>query len=134
MKGLLVAVGATLTLSSVGSSDVFAQHYGGNSGYGGSSYYGGYSSPRLSVSVGYGNARVYPMQNCGASNFNSGFGGYNHGVRYGGYQSSCRHVHRSWDDTTHPDYHSPSRVPHHGHFDYVPCIARMAIPGTIRKR
>jgi hypothetical protein len=120
MKGLLVVVGAALALSSVGSSDVFAQHYGCNSGYGGSSYYGGDSSPRLSVSVGYGNVGVSPTQNYGYSNFNSGFGGYHHGAGYGGYQSYGGHVHRSWHDTTHLDYHAPSLVPHRGHFDYVP--------------
>ena len=120
MKGLLIVVGATLALGFVGASDASAQHYGRHSGYGRSSYYGGYSSPRLSVSVGYGNVGVYPSQNYGYSRFNSGFGGYNHGVGYGGYRAHGGHVHQTWHDTTHLDYHGPSLVPHRGHFDYVP--------------
>lgn len=120
MKSLLVTVGATLVLGVVGVSDASAQHHGRHSGHRGGSYYGGYSSPRLSVSVGYGNVGVYPTRNYGYSGFNSRFGGYNQGVGYGGYQSYGRPVHRTWHDTTHLDYHAPSLVPHRGHLDYVP--------------
>jgi len=121
MKGLLVAVGATLALGFVGVSDASAQHYGCNSGYGGSSYYGGHLSPRLSLSVGYGNVGVYPTQNYGYSGFNSGFGGgYIQPVGYSHYPFYSGHVHRSWHNTTHLDYHALSLVPHRGHLDYVP--------------
>ena len=120
MKSLLVAVSATLALSFVGASDASAQHYGCNSGYGGSSYYGGYSSPRLSVSVGYRNVGTYPRQNYGYSGSNSGFGGYNQGVGYGVYTTYGGGIHRTWHNTSHLDYHAPSLVPHRGHFDYVP--------------
>ena len=120
MKTLLVATGAMLALSFVGAGVASAQHYGCNSGYGGGSYYGGYSSPRLSVSVGYGNVGLYQSRNYGYSGYNSGFGGYNRGfgnVRYPSYGGG---VHRTWHDTTHLDYHGPSLVPHRGHLDYVP--------------
>ncbi len=119
MKGLLIAVGATLALGFVGSKDASAQHYGCNSGYGGGSYYSGYSSPRLSVSVGYGNTGVYPTRNYGYSGFNSGYSGY-HGAGYSGYPSNRGYGHRTWHDTSHLDYHQPALVPHRGHLDYVP--------------
>lgn len=120
MKSLLVAVGAMLALSIVGASNASAQHFGHHSGHGRNSYYGGYSSPRLSVSLGYGNLGMYPRQNYGYSGYNSGFGGYNHGSGYGGYPVYGGRVHRTWHDTSHYDYHPPSVVPHRGHFDYVP--------------
>lgn len=120
MKRLLVAVSAALALGFVGVSVASAQHYGRNSGYGGSSYQGAYSSPRLSVSVGYGNVGVYPTQNYGYSGFNSGFRGYTQSAGHSNYPSYGGHAHRTWHNTTHLDYHAPSLVPHRGHLDYVP--------------
>ena len=120
MKSLLVAVGAVLALSFVGASNASAQHYGCNSGFGGRSYHGGYSSPGLSVSIGYRNVGAYPTQNYEYSGYNSRFGGYNQSVGYGGFLSQRGSVHRTWHDTSHLDYHAPSLVPHRGHLDYVP--------------
>jgi hypothetical protein len=111
MKSLLVAAGALLALSFVGSSGAVAQHYGCNSGYG-----RGYSSPGLSVSVGYGNFGGYQSRNFRSVGFNSGFSGY----RGHGYPVYGGRTHSTWHDTSHLDYHGPSLVPHRGHFDYVP--------------
>lgn len=120
MKELMIAASALFALSFVGTSDASAQHHGCNSGFGGGyssgysggyGYGGGYSSPRLSVSVGYGNYGGYPLQSFG----NSGYGGYS---GHGGYPVYGGH--RTWHDTSHLDYHTPSLVPHRGHFDYVP--------------
>jgi len=129
MKRLLIAASAVLALGFAGSSDASAQHYGCNSGFGGgySSGYGGgygsgfgrrYSSPRLSVSVGYGNYGGHPSQIFGNSGFNSGFSGYNGYSGYGGHHGIGGHS--TWHDTSHLDYHGPSLVPHRGHFDYIP--------------
>ena len=114
MKRLLVAASAVWALSLAFSSQASAQHYGCGSGYG---YGGGYSSPRLSFSVGYGgNSRF----GSGYSGFNSGYSGYGGHSGYGGYPAYGGHVHQTWHDTSHYDYHAPSLVPHRGHSDYVP--------------
>ena len=112
MKRFFIAASAVLALSFVGSSFASAQHHGRHSGYG---YGGRYSSPRLSVSVGYGNFGHYSGH--------SGYGrhqGYGQHPGFGGYQVYGGHGHSSWHDTSHLDYHGPSLVPHRGHFDYVP--------------
>lgn len=117
MKSLVFAAGALMALSFVCSSDAAAQHYGRSYGGGhGRSYGGGYSSPGLSVSVGYGNIGGYRSNNFRSVGYNSGFSGYNRGVGY----PAHRGVHSTWHDTSHLDYHGPSLVPHRGHFHYVP--------------
>lgn len=107
MKSLLFVASAALALCVVGSSDASAQHHHFRTGYG---HGGGYSSPRLSVSVGYGNFGGYRSYGSGFNQF-QGYGGY---PVYGG------HTPRVWHDTSHLDYHAPSVVPHRGHLDYVP--------------
>jgi len=112
MKSLLCAASAVLALNVVGSSEASAQHYACGSGYG---YGGGYSSPGLSVSIGYGNVGYGNVG--GYSSYGTGynqFQGYGGGPVYGGRTS------RVWHNTSHLDYHGPSAVPHRGHLDYVP--------------
>lgn len=120
MKSILSVAVAVVALSFVGSSEASAQGYGCSSGYGAPSYYGGgYSSPGLSVNIGYRSPGGYSNPNYGYGGFNSGWGGYNQSG-FGGYPSYGSHVHRTWHNTTHLDYDPPSLVPHRGHLDYVP--------------
>ena len=115
MKSLLFTAGALLALSLIGSSHAIAQHHGHHSSYG-----RGYSSPRMSVSVGYGNYGSFQSRRFRSSGFNSGFSSHLGGLGYGGYPAYGGRAHSVWHDTSHLDYHGPSLVPHRGHFDYVP--------------
>ncbi len=112
MKRLLVSASAVLALSVVLSSQASAQHF--RHGHGHGHRHGGYSSPRFSISLGYGGYSGFGQ---GYSGFNSGYGGHSGHVGYPVYGGYHPHI---WHDTSHYDYHAPSLVPHGNHYDYVP--------------
>ena len=108
MKKLLVIAGAVLALSIADSNQALARHHRhGHS-------HRGYSSPRLSVSFGHrGNAGF----RSGYRGYNAGYGG--HSGRYG-YPAYGGNGYRTWHNTSHYDYHTPSVVPHGNHYHVVP--------------
>ncbi len=104
MRNLVIAASAALVMGLAGGGEAKADHCMYGRGFG-SSYHGGYPTSGFSLSIGsYG-----------------GYGGYGGLSTFGGYPSyGGGHVHRTWHDTSHYDYHPPTAYRHRNHYHVVP--------------